>query len=354
MAFVGPGQIGVYGVAYDVRAWGKHHPGGEVLVRVCEGTDATALFESTHVDGAAALAALRKLPCVGTYEPSVTYDYATYRVLRESARRAYPTRASRRMAPRERAKMYLWLALAAWCHLALLLLPLEVSKEWLVFCVASALCNTVLGGYGHNAVHRLEWPAVFLDWNGLSCFEWLFEHVVSHHPHVNTELDHDALSMEPFLRWLPHRPKGLFGDAQREGAAVHLIYAVGEAVVAAQGCFGHRLRWRAWRWGAPRWMVGAPLLFVARAASLVAARGAAFGGLTFLVTLCLASYYFSYLAHQSHAHVDVRSRDFARRQLQNTVDIHPRVLPSLFLDRQKLHHLFPAIDHSRLDASRLT
>tara|TARA_B110001450_G_scaffold48553_1_gene45309 strand:- start:349 stop:1407 length:1059 start_codon:yes stop_codon:yes gene_type:complete len=344
----GKGELGVRGVVYDMEAWARVHPGGEVFLRAVEGMDATALFESSHVHIAVAEAMLSMLPVKGCYTMPVKYKYEMYSVLREKVLEKLPTRRSRRMPWEARLRMWCWLVATGVSHTMLMMTGVG-SGMWGLVCVVCALCNSVMGGYGHNAVHRLEWHAVFLDWNGLSSFEWLFEHVVSHHPHVNTDMDHDAISMEPFLRWLPHRPAAALGDAQRGSVATHLIYAFGEAVVALQGCFGHRLRWHAKQYRAPVWMERAPWLFVARAASLLLARGVAAGGISFLCTLCLASYYFSYMAHRSHSHVDTESDDFARVQLQNTKDIPARVPEvSLFLDRQKLHHLFPTVDHTLL------
>jgi len=103
----------------------------------------------------------------------------------------------------------------------------------------------------------------------------------------------------------------------------------------------------------------------------VAVQGALCGVATLLLCMALASYAFSALAHLNHAapgpgeawagaeaadapeSSDARGAvvDFVDQQLRNTADItaNPWTRPwLLYLDRQTLHHLFPAVDHSRL------
>jgi len=172
--------------------------------------------------------------------------------------------------------------------------------------------------------------------------------------------------MEPFLNWIPgSRRRSLLGAWGK-----HALYAVGEIVVATQGTVGHRLRWRALADPAyPWWVRLAPLAFLARVASHLAAQGPLRGVATLLLCMALASYAFSALAHLNHAApgpgeagawseaaapgADARGAvvDFVDQQLRNTADIQasPWTRPwLLYLDRQTLHHLFPAVDHSRL------
>lgn len=74
---------------------------------------------------------------------------------------------------------------------------------------------------------------------------------------------------------------------------------------------------------------------------------------TFLLSLAIAGYYFAYLAHESHPGVRTDGSDWATSQLLNTVDLRtPSPCLALFLDRQRLHHLFPTVDHTRLHTRR--
>ena len=202
------------------------------------------------------------------------------------------------MAPPETLRLFGWCALALLVHVRLIW-SRSIDGWHLLLCVVSALLNSICGGYGHNAVHRMEVASLLLDWNGLSAHEWLFEHIISHHPHVNTARDHDAVSMEPLLRWLPEREVAWLGDAQTS-LFRHVIYAVGELVVAARGLFYHRLRWRVDE-SAPLWLRAGPLVFLARVGSHFCVAEPRVAGATLLVTMSAASYYFSFLAHLSHA-----------------------------------------------------
>jgi fatty acid desaturase len=165
---------------------------------------------------------------------------------------------------------------------------------------------------------------------------------------VNTERDHDAISMEPILAWLPRRP----GMSAQTSWVRHVVYTFSELIVALQGTFVHATRWKAASYGAPWWMCVAPLLFVLRVLSYYAFLPPLFATLTLFATMTPAGYVFATLAHLTHDHVShTESKCVVERQLRNTRDIEPLGCTgemTLFLDRQCAHHLFPTIDHRRL------
>lgn len=325
-----PHCVGVHGRIVDLRNF--DHPGGAAWMRVVGGTEVTALFVSTHLNAERARRALDALPVVGRYDAPST-DFAAYERVRATMLRHFPTRASRR-AP---AEGILTLGVAALVHL-LLLATTPPSNAWMLALVASALTSTLAGAVGHNHLHRLDARALGLDWNGLSTLEWMLEHVLSHHPHVNSAADHDAISMHPFVDWT--------GSATPRHLVLYPLFLVAELAVAAQGLVGHRCRWRTR--GLPRHLVVAPWLFVARALSLVLAHGAWWGVVGFLLACALASFYFAFLAHLNHVPAPHARGDFLVEQLANTRDL--RGVPSPFhlgLDRQVAHHLFPTVDHAR-------
>lgn len=335
------GLIAIDGKTYDPAA--IPHPGGDAWLEVCKGTDATRIFELSHLNIEKARGLLEKIPHVGKVAAAET-DRSTYAPLRREMLARFPTRESRAATPAALLRFELcgYAVLAA--H-ALLLRAEPWTGAWAAWCVGSALLNTAWGGMGHNFLHRLDWRAVALDWNGLSAYEWLLEHVLSHHPQPNTPADHDSISMLPFVDWL--RPN-------RRGALLVFlgIAAIGEIVVAAQGNLGHRCRWRAPA-AMPLWLRLAPVLFVARLATYFLAHGAA-GLATALLTMSIASAYFSILAHLNHAVGGADTADLAHQQLRNTADLPDLGAATLGLDRQTLHHLFPVLDHSRLDSAART
>lgn len=358
-ADVPPGLVGVRGHLYKPADL-IGHPGGDALVAMCTGTDATALFETHHLNIRAAERWLAALPTQGSYAlppASLPAHFERYARLRERVRAVLPGRVDRAASWSGRAALMVAVAAAAAAHVALLRCDRMDGALFAAVAVA-ALCNTVCGGFGHNALHRLEPASLLLDWNGLSSFEWLFEHLQSHHMHTNSRHDHDAISMRPFLDWLP--PDEYGGDARvlplLGWRGKHLIYAVGELAVAAQGYLGHRFRWVPLRDGRfPIHLRLAPLVFLARIASHIMVQGVLVGSVGLLGSMMLASYYFSALAHMSHVVLrdGAPCGDFLDRQVRNTTDL---LVPpgmqhlSLYLDRQVAHHLFPSVDHSRLPA----
>ena len=339
--------IAVHNVAYDVRHF--DHPGGRVLLELCGGQDATELFEMSHVNHAAVLRVLKTLPVAGHTENTPIHEYSRYADLRSKVLRIFPTRASRSASMETHLRVTVCTLTAIVLHIGLLVGTSTVNATWIFLCLLSAFANTLLGAYGHNGVHRVQPHALGLDWNGLSSFEWLSEHVISHHCHVNTECDHDAVSMEPILVWLPRRPNVLCGSAQTSWVR-HLVYTFSELIVAFQGTCVHATRWKAVAYGAPWWMCVAPLLFVFRVVSYYAFHPPLFATLTLLATMTPAGYAFATLAHLTHDQVaQTSSKCIVERQLRNTRDIEPFGLRgelTLFLDRQCVHHLFPTIDHT--------
>ena len=332
--------IGVRGKIYPIC--NIKHPGGSTFIEMCAGCDATPLYESHHLNIRVANNLLDTLSHTGTYTPSKTYNYGSYSELRRRALNLLPTRASRTMDTSTRCVQTAVVCLTIVAHIRVL------NSATIFNCVLSACLNTVCGGFGHNFLHRLEMGAILLDWNGLSCYEWLHEHVHSHHMYVNTRHDHDALSMEPFLYWLERRGKGILGPRTK-----HLVYAVAEVVVALQGNLGHRMRWsQLYNPRLPLWLRIAPFLFLLRVFSHVIVQGWVKGGITLFFVMSMASFYFATIAHMSHAVPNgIEYDSFLDSQLGNTVDVKVETRFAyllLFLDRQRLHHLFPSVDHTRL------
>lgn len=341
-----PHCVVIHNVAYDVTNF--DHPGGRVFTTLCGGLDVTELFEMSHVDHARASSMLSSLPVVTHTQTPKRHDFTRYAALRARLLLLMPTRASRSASVETHVRV-VTCAVAALCVHVVLVHTQTASVAWFVLCMCSAFFNTLLGAYGHNGVHRVQPHAMGLDWNGLSCFEWLSEHVISHHPFVNTERDHDSISLEPIFAWLPRRT-GMFGHAQTSWVR-HVVYTLSELIVSIQGTLVHATRWKAAAYGAPWWMTLAPLLFVIRFASHFLFQSPFHALLTFLATMTPAGYAFATLAHLSHDNVMEPSTScVVESQLGNTRDI---VLcgftgeMTLFLDRQRAHHLFPTVDHRR-------
>ena len=332
---------GKYYAAKDID-----HPGGKAFIAASRGTDATLLFESSHLNIDAAKMLLERLPIRGNGPKNPT-NFDSYARLRKTAFTRYPSRQSRAATRETLQKFNIWFFLTVTSY-AMLLYTEPFTVLWILCCVASAVTSTVLGGMGHNFLHRLDIRAAALDWNGLSSFEWLLEHIVSHHPHPNTTKDHDSISMLPFVRWLPSESNKATWEKILNDMLLLLIFFVGEIAVAIQGNLGHRCRWNLPH-EMPRWMAFAPWLFVFRLVGILVTHGL-YGIVTILFSLSIASFYFSFLAHLNHCvGAAQETNDFVQQQLCNTIDLPSFGPYDLGLDRQTLHHLFPTLDHSRID-----
>ena len=339
-------KIGIHGVIYDVTDFQKLHPGGSVIFLLNNGLDATSLYESVHINMDCVNKRLQHLPHLGTYKMPTKFSYKRYSSLRENVLTIFPSRESRSMSWSSFINLLLLCFLTLVVHC--LLWSFEFgSMSWFVCIIISAFLNSVCGGYGHSSLHKFHWTSILLDWNGLSTFEWMIEHVISHHPHVNTNRDHDAISMEPFLAWLPDRK--VFLGKEQTSLWLHAIHLVSEFVVAIQGLFFHRFRWYPLLFTKEKaWIRFAPFLFVFRVFSHVIFHKSLLEAiLTFLSVFLLSGFYFSTLAHMNHNKVNNDEDDFLAHQIANTIDLPTGGPLTLFLDRQQVHHLFPSVDHTR-------
>ena len=343
-ARIPPDKVGIHGVLYDATRLQEIHPGGRAWIALCRGTDATALYETMHIDGRKARAMLATLPSHGAYvRGECDWDFSSHRRLKRVVLERFPNRASRGPPAAAQSRFWLWVGVVLLAEGAMHLAAPMGSEGWWRACLAGGISNAVLGGYGHNYLHHLDARALALDWAGLSAKEWVLEHVASHHPYPNTQYDHDSISMLPVVHW---------STPTWHNVLIYPVFAIGVVVSAVQGLVGHRFRRRIHA-DLPGWMALGPWLFVGRMAAVCSTRGVV-EGLTTLFTSCaVASSYFAFLAHLNHAHQPAPTRDFVRHQLGSTRDLTtPTLLPELALglDRQTMHHLLPTLDHAHLDA----
>ena len=348
--------IGIHGKIYNVNNF--NHPGSNTFIEINKGSDITTLFETHHINYKFANNVLNKLTIIGTYYPKINYDFNKYRNLRQKIFNKFTTKKSRSMNNISKYSLVGYITIGLCLHYNLLqynFSNIETSfTSFTSLCLLSSLVNCILGGYGHNGVHKLLYSSLLLDWNGLSSLEWLLEHVHSHHMYTNTIYDHDAISMEPFLNWIPSNTNSIFSVNGK-----HLIFLIAELVVPIQGNFINKFRWSIFFNNKyPRWLRLAPFIFILRILSHILYQGILFGLINLIICLIIAGYYFAYLAHLNHVnfnnknHDSLDNLDFIEHQIKNTNDIKINEnLSSIFLNlnKQKMHHLFPIIDHSQLN-----
>lgn len=345
--------VGIKGIIYNISNF--NHPGGNTFIEINKGCDITTLFETHHINHKLVNKSLNNLTVVGSFTPKINYNFTNYQKLRNELFNIFSTSRSRMMNNITKLSLSFYLFIAIYLHIKLLTYNYSnVNLYFYIICIFSSLFNSILGGFGHNGVHKLLYSSLLLDWNGLSALEWLLEHAHSHHMYTNTIYDHDALSMQPFLNWIPSNENSLFNNKGK-----HLIFSIAEIVVPIQGNLIHRFRWSILlNKNYPIWLRLAPLIFIFRILSHILFQGLIFGIINLLICLFFAGYYFSYLAHLNHVNINnknyenLNNVDFVKHQLENTNDIKiNNYLSHIFLNlnKQKMHHLFPTIDHCHLE-----
>uniref|UniRef100_A0A6C0LCX6 Fatty acid desaturase domain-containing protein n=1 Tax=viral metagenome TaxID=1070528 RepID=A0A6C0LCX6_9ZZZZ len=348
--------IGIHGKIYNIDNF--DHPGDNTFIEINKGCDVTTLFETHHINYKLANDTLDKLTIVGTYNSKINYNFNSYYILREKIFSKFKNKKSRVMNNISKYALFGYITLGTYLHYKLLqynFSNIETSfTNFIALCLLSSLVNGILGGFGHNGIHKLLYSSLLLDWNGLSSLEWLLEHVHSHHMYTNTIYDHDSISMKPFLNWIPSNTNSIFSVNGK-----HFIFLIAELVVPIQGNFIHKFRWSIlFNNKYQLWLRLAPFVFILRIFSHILHQGILFGLINIIICLIFSGYYFSYLAHLNHVNFDNKNHDsldnldFINHQINNTNDIKiNKNLSSVFLNlnKQKMHHLFPTIDHSQLN-----
>ena len=340
-------SIGINGKIYDISNF--KHPGGNTFIEINKGCDISALYETHHINISKADKYLSNLKIIGEYDPYFYYDFSLYKKLRKIVYNNFPTRKSRLMTIKEYLILLIFINISIITNLYLLQ-HTTFSFLYLLNCFVCSIFNTILGGYGHNGIHKLSYTSLFLDWNGLSTIEWLLEHVHSHHMYVNTEYDHDVQSIRPFLNWIPSKVNSLFASRGK-----HLIYLIAEIIVPFLGLMVNRFRWSLTKNNnIPYYIRYSPYIFIFRILLHIFFQGLYFGCITLILCLSIAGYYFSYLAHLNHGNKSNYKFDneFVKHQIDNTFDIliddkYRHII--LNLNKQSMHHLFPTIDHCHLN-----
>tara|TARA_B100001093_G_scaffold189451_2_gene182019 strand:- start:5697 stop:6914 length:1218 start_codon:yes stop_codon:yes gene_type:complete len=347
--------IGIRGKLYNIKNF--NHPGGNTFLEINKGCDVTHLFETHHINIKLAEKYLDSLESVGNYEMMFNYDYTKYNIIREQVFNKFKNTKSRYMNKYNKCILSIYLFIGIVSNSYLLTFK-TFSFNFILFTIFNSIINSVLGGFGHNGLHKLELSTLLLDFNGLSTSEWLLEHVSSHHMYPNTIYDHDSLSMMPFLNWIPTEEKSIFSSGGK-----HIIYLLAEIIVSIQGLLIHRFRMKFLTYSnlnISKTVKYSPFIFILRVLLHLYFQGFYFGSITLLLNLSFAGYYFSYLAHLNHGNSESKinenynHRDFIEHQLNNTKDINIDInefINYLFLNLRKqcMHHLFPTIDHCHSD-----
>ncbi|CAM9369636.1 unnamed protein product, partial [Ectocarpus fasciculatus] len=197
----------VDGRLYDLAAFAKVHPGGDVI-QAAGGYDATALYYSMHLSQKPMKSELLQKYHVGTHardddkDPQYIFDSPFALDLQKTVRKAMGATS--------------WYAPSAFWVRTFLICASTLLCEYLWITTGSAWAAVLVGlthasiglSVQHDASHGAlsnspTINALFsygADWIGNSRWIWLQQHILWHHPHTNhAKLDPDTSSAEPLL-----------------------------------------------------------------------------------------------------------------------------------------------------------
>lgn len=224
-----------------------------------------------------------------------------------------------------------------------------VSGSWRFLILSALLLHPILG-IGHNSLHQGDnWMRFCLDLTLFSHHEWRVSHCLSHHSYTNLLLDFEMSALEPLIFSIATGPRN--GLSFIIGLPVALCSMGGVEFMVRCGHTLMGYRKLAWE----------NLLAVAELALLCAFNGLGKGWAMWAVMHSLGSLLLSIVAlplhHSEHVFTEGQgpiSADFGEHTLRTSKDFdtHLGLVPSLLFfqlfNSHCLHHLFPAIDESRL------
>lgn len=337
---------------YDLSSFVDNHPGGSEWLRLTKGTDVTEAFEAHHVTTAAAhmLRHFYVRPArTARNSPYTFHEDGFYKTLQRRARAALAG------VPRgPNCSSALIADLLALGSVVLAVLAATTSSY-----AAGALAGLVLAlnvVTAHNFLHQKDnCRMYYFNLSFMSFRDWRVGHAMSHHLFPNSLLDLDISMFAPLFQFLPEPSKTWWG---RYGPWIYspLVYSV--------MFYGHMVL-RLWpvakgKFDALRMDDAIPLLIPL---SMVAFAGSSPGEafLMWMWVTATSSLFFHVIAFNgAHHHPEIFHEGDAPRQDSDwglaqldTVRERPAVNSSLFaaltnFGYHGLHHLFPAVDHSRL------
>ena len=178
----------IHGVDYDMHSFVQQHPGGALAIRLGEGIECTALFESYHRPGAAfralgkhrvAAGPAKPMPPMSAFKTDLDLTVQTH--FAGQGRRAHKATWSHWLlcAVFFGLELWCWVGWARGSLLATALLPIFF---WLVTV-------NVMHDASHFAFASRPWINELCAMTGapLLCesITWYHQHVMSHHTHAN-------------------------------------------------------------------------------------------------------------------------------------------------------------------------
>jgi len=333
---------------YDLSKFEKIHPGGAEWISMTKGTDITEAFETMHALGVPVSTLSKYLVKQATSPRNYRHTFAEDGFYGQLKRRAAKVLVQTGTAPDWRSKLTQDILTVCFC------LGFGVCC-WAPSWPAIGLTGLLLGlqtSCAHNWFHLRDsqaWRRYFFDLSLLSHRDWRISHALSHHLHTNTYTDVEVTAVEPYMSFLPQE-KNVF-VRRMSPFLLHLF-----AFIAGHVEFAKRVLFLVTREQNFHIENLFPVLefsFLWFSLDILAALRIWFiihgiSGYWLIMTSVTTTHHHPELFHPGDSpRVDP---DWGLHQLDTVRDLDKPYLPLVLttFGDHLLHHLFPAVDHSKL------
>nr|CAD7571279.1 unnamed protein product [Timema californicum] len=337
---------------YDLSGFVDKHPGGAEWLEITKGTDITEAFEAHHLNPSAEKHLKQLHVRRAKSQRNSPYNFREdgfYKTLKKKVRVVLGDDYS---GPTFESKLIIDLLLTG--TLVSTVLSAAFRSYGLAVVSGSFLALTAIAA--HNFFHQKDnFRMYYFHLCFLSSRDWRISHSLSHHIYPNSVLDLEVSLFEPFFQWLPDPSKTWFS---RYGSWLYspIIYSV---MFHSQLLLRLGLMFQ----GEPK-MVTAPdaLSFIIPVVMMLCGGSGLKDTLLLWTTVLISSSFFFGLIglNAGHHHPEVfhdgdtprKDRDWGLFQL-DAVRERKEVMSCTFLalisfGHHALHHLFPSLDHGRL------
>lgn len=331
---------------YDLKDFIERHPGGAFWLESTKGTDITEAFECHHLsDNPRKMLskffvkkATTKRNSPFTFEENGFYSTLRRRV--QEKLKGEPT------GPSYQSKFIM----DSFLTCCILFSVLAARNESLFYTCLAAIFLTGTTIIAHNFFHQRDtWRMYLFQLSLLSVRDWRISHAMSHHIYTNSLHDLEISLFEPWFQYLPRPDKSFAARylAWFYWPIVYFLIFVGE--------------------GISRLMVNpdglVELVPLVIPGSMVLCNVPILTAMKWWACIVmLSSFFFSCIGlNAAHHHPNIfhdgdeprKDRDWGLYQLDTVKDRKeikgvPVLVLTMFGDHT-LHHMFPTIDHSRLD-----
>lgn len=403
----------VHDSLYDLTPFLNFHPGGKDWLEISRGTDITELFESHHPNIAKARSILKKYRISSSKLPPRNSEYSFnqkgfYSTLRSKAWKVLEksgTGPTIGMSLLHTSLVSIFLFLLFSSPVLASVSYKDHNIYWLGTAALAGAVLALLMMCSHNFFHQKDnWRMYAFDLSPFSSYDWRITHAYSHHTFPNTSYDYEVsttanlLNFYPYhfpsLKFLPEKEDNIFFVWLKRAIqflALQLVFAVAMNLAFTRRLYllitgGSHFR-RESLLPLMLYLVLCVMYYVAESFSCKSRDGfcdARFGSTSevFIFPLCVLACCYSFASWTfmtislatGHHHPDCwhdgdkfeliggtvsdkkgkeQSLDWGLFQLAAVGDRpdidSSMIVSSVSFGRHTLHHLFPTVDHSKLD-----